>query len=118
MDVSSIGKFTRVVMEKKDKHQFKMKIAAELANRLNKHKLRFTMFSFVGQYYTEEWARKKFVTYGRAWDTEKVSQIIQKWFIATLNVPMTVVNSPTRLYHFWTRLIDFWLQRTNHPRNQ
>jgi len=39
-----------------DKHQFKMKIAAELANRINKHKLRFTIFSFVGHHYIEEWA--------------------------------------------------------------
>jgi hypothetical protein len=31
-----------------DKYHFKMKIAAELVNRMNKHKSRFTMFSFVG----------------------------------------------------------------------
>jgi hypothetical protein len=36
---------------------------------------------------TEIYSARLFVSYGKAWNADKVSQIIQKWFTATLRVP-------------------------------
>lgn len=37
--------------------------------------------------FAENYSTRLFVTGGKAWDADKVSQIIQKWFTATLHVP-------------------------------